>query len=137
MKKLAVLLGSALCSLNVLAAASPSWCGYKDAFHLAASVEPGVKVAEAIGDSDVVVEIIGERAFSIRDSASCVPGYARVAIVYDNTHFCRLLIQDGPYMNHPEVKDRNCQGMMFQSMDYEGSHSYAIKVAPPLFNKSK
>lgn len=104
-------------------------CGYKDFFHLSDKTDPDIYVLSGYGDSDIYFDKIGPRSFVLRDSPSCLSGYAHVQIFYDAYRWCLLDIKDGPYMAHPKVS-ATCSGLKYLGTSYDGvgSYSYSIKI---------
>lgn len=106
-----------------------SYCGYKDYFHISDRSHPAIFVTSGYSDSDILLDFIGPRSFTIRDGYQCRSGYAHVVIAADKDSWCTLDLRDGPYMNHPTVS-ASCNGLSFLGMDYDGigSYSYTIKI---------
>lgn len=110
-------------------AENPSWCGYKDYFHIDSKTHPGVYISNASTDGDVFMQIISPRSFVIRDTPNCHKGYAHVTLMYDENNWCVLDIKDGPYINHPDIH-ASCHGLMYDGTRYDGwgTHSYTITI---------
>ncbi|MBA2657577.1 MAG: hypothetical protein H0U70_11460 [Tatlockia sp.] len=126
MKKITLVLLAGLLSFN--ANAKPFfWCGYSDYFHLSVEAHPLIKIIEANSNQEVLLTVLSAKSFELRDAGNCLSGYANVTFSYDRTHNCILDIKDGPVLWHPTIK-ASCEGMKYKGLDYEGDHSYTIRI---------
>lgn len=118
----------ALSSLLIGAAqANPSYCGYKDFFHLSDTTNPGIQIINSYSDQDIILQQVGPRSFTLRDTEACRAGFAHVTIALDRSNWCLLDIKDGPYMSHPTVS-ASCTGLHYFNTKYDGSGTYSYSI---------
>lgn len=108
-------------------------CGYRDYFRIGDEVPADILIASYNDSPEIILQIISPRSFQVRDSQLCRSGYAQVTVASSlapRQRWCILDIQDGPYMNHPSIKE-TCQGLSYQGTSYDGwgTHSYTIHLA--------
>ncbi|MBN9230589.1 MAG: hypothetical protein BGO90_06755 [Legionella sp. 40-6] len=118
---------AATCILTMNAHAEAAYCAYKDYFRLSDDTHPEVHIVSGYTDQDVILQIIGQRSFVIRDSYQCRSGFAHVTVAYDNANWCVLDIKDGPMMLHPVV-NASCSGLRYLNTEYDGFNSYSYTI---------
>lgn len=124
MKKIIAL---SLYSLMMHAQAHPSFCGYKDYFHLSNQSHPGIYIVSGFSEQDLILQFVGPRSFILRDAPQCREGYAHVTVAYDDYNWCVLDIKDGPRMSHPKVS-ASCNGIRYLGTEYDGFNSYSYTI---------
>ena len=124
MKKVFML---SLYSMMMHAQAHPSFCGYKDYFHLNDPSHPGIFIYTGYSEQDLILQFIGPKSFILRDAAQCRTGYAHITVAYDIDHWCVLDIKDGPRMSHPKVS-ASCNGIQYLGTEYDGFNSYSYTI---------